>query len=118
MLWPDIEEKFGKAMDEATATLIILSEGKAMLARGKPLHRLMDHYVQGAIIVRNPGLGHFLPKHEDTIYNNYVIPIDQKAFTEMKDFLNRLPGWINVAMDGATINGKQKVRLICSILTD
>ena len=120
MRQPDIQEKFGKAMDVATATLIILAEVKAMLARGEPLHWLMDHYVQGAVIVRNPGLGHFLPKHEDTICNNnnYVIPIDQKAFTEMKDFLNRLPGWINVAMDGATINGKQKVRLICSILTD
>ena len=52
------------------------------------------------------------------MYNNYIGSIDSYLFKEMKRFLMKLPDLINVAMDGATVNGKQKVsRLLFTIST-
>ena len=67
-------------MDNGTAQMILLAEVKAMLARGEPLVRLLDEYFKAYLVLRHPGLAHFLPWDEGTIYHNYVIPINQKSF--------------------------------------
>jgi len=106
----DSNSMLGPTLTEAAAEKIILAEVKAMVARGEPVNRLLDPYVRAAIIARNPAIAHFLPRDVETIFSNYVVPIDQSALEEMKDFIKRLPGFVNISLDGATINGKQKVR--------
>ena len=56
-----------------------------------------------------PGIGSFLPRGRQTIYNNYGLKIDSESAQELESFIDKLPGLINVSMDGATVNDKQKV---------
>ena len=106
------DRMFGPTMNEAEATKIITAEVKAILARGEPPTRLLDDYVRAALIVRHPALEHFLPHDPETIFNNYIIPIDISSTQELEGFIKKLPGYINISLDGATVNGKQKVRNI------
>ena len=98
-------------MTQAEADKIIKAEVKATLARGEPIDRLLDDHVRAALFHRHPGFvrGNFLPRCYHTIYDKYVTDIDRESMLELGDYLKRLPGNINIAMDGATVNSKQKV---------
>jgi hypothetical protein len=102
---------FTNVMTKAEADKIITAEVKAILARGEPLSRLLDDHVRAGLYTRHPRLaeGTFLPHDTKTIYDNYVVPIDKQAYEELRTLIQRRPGEINIGMDGATINGKQKV---------
>ena len=86
-----------------------MAEVKAMLARGETLDRLLDPYVIQSLCTRHSGLGKFIPRDEETIYRKYAIPIDVEGVEILEEFLRKLPGQVNVGMDGATVNSKQKV---------
>ena len=43
------------------------------------------------------------------MFDNYVVSIDANVFKEMKMFIMKLPSLIKIAMDGATVDGKQNV---------
>jgi hypothetical protein len=113
----DSNRMFGPAMTKADADKIIMAEVKAVVARGEPLSRLLDPHVKASLCARHPALihGNFLPGHESTIYNNYVVPIDRAAYQELESFIAKLPGHINISMDGAQVNHKQKVINYCSL---
>ena len=97
-------------MTQAEADNIILAELRAILSRGEPPSRLLDDYVKCSLMQRHPAIAHFLPCHENTIFEKYVLDIDMKSMDELTSFVKRLPGYINVSLDGVTVNGKQKVR--------
>ena len=103
------ERNFGQAMTQPEADKIILAEVKAIMHRAEPLGRLLDPYARAALMQRHPAIHDFLPRNEETIYNRYVLFIDTETTHELKSFIQKIPGRINIAMDGATVNGKQKV---------
>ena len=47
--------------------------------------------------------------------NKYVVKIDKETTAELNSFMAKLPGHVNVAMDGVTVLGKQKVSLPCPV---
>ena len=94
----------------AEAVKVIQAEVKAIVARGEPPSRMIDDRVKAALMVRHgPSLGEHLPNAVETIYDQYVVPIDIASLAELEGFLKKLPGLINISLDGATVNGKQKV---------
>lgn len=99
----------GPSMTKAQADKIIMAHLKAAIVRGEPPERILDDYVRAAIIESNPAIRTFLPLHKETIYNNYVVEIDREARAELATFIANLHGLINIGMDGATVNRKQKV---------
>lgn len=103
---------FGKGLTMADIEKIIIAEVKTILARGETPERLLDDYARASLIVRYPGIGKHLPNHVNTIFNNYVVNIDISSEKELEDFIKKLPGLINISFDGATVNGKQKVRFV------
>ena len=109
----DSNQFYGPVLTEPEAETMILAEVKSMLARGETLNRLLDPYVIQSLCMRHAGLGKFIPRDEETIYRKYVIPIDVQGVDTLEEFLCKLPGHINVGMDGATVNSKQKV--CCSV---
>mmetsp|Transcript_14219 Transcript_14219/g.30950 ORF Transcript_14219/g.30950 Transcript_14219/m.30950 type:complete len:269 (+) Transcript_14219:140-946(+) len=96
-------------MSRTEADKIITRKVRTMLARGEPLDHLLDDYVCAEMIGDFPAIGFFLPRDRETFYNNYVLRIDMETTQELRDFMKKLPGKINVSMDGATVNGKQKI---------
>ena len=99
-------------MLRAAADKIIIAEMKAIIVRGEPISRiLVDDHVRAAILHRHPAIAIYLPHDAETVYNKYVVPIDMEATKELQKKIVNLHGCINISMDGATINGKQKVRL-------
>jgi hypothetical protein len=97
-------------MGKAEAEKIIFAEVKAMLARGEVLDRLLDDHVRAALLVRHSALGMYLPRDTQTIFSKYVILIDIVCKKELEGLMSKLPGLSNMAIDGASVNGKQKVR--------
>lgn len=97
-------------MTVSEADAIITAEVKAILARGEPISRLLDNYVVASIMMRHPAITNFLPRNTGTIFDKYVIKIDNDTTKELQTFIAKLPGLISISMDGATVNGKQKVR--------
>ena len=87
-----------------------------MLSRGEPLDRLLDDHVQVSFLSRHSAFVKYLPRDESTIFNKYAVPINLVAMKELEGFMAKLPGLSNIAMDGATINGKSKVRVCFSSL--
>lgn len=106
---------FGPPMTKAIAEKIIVAEVKAILARRETPDRLLDDHVRAALATRHSALPNFVPHNAQTIYDNYVVPIDRASLLEMETFIGRLPGMINIAMDGATVNGKSKVSISCHL---
>lgn len=104
---------FGAPITKAIAEKIIVAEVKACLARRETPERLLDDHVRAALATRHSALPTFIPYNAQTIYDNYVVPIDTAALLEMETFIARLPGLINISMDGATVNGKSKVSITC-----
>jgi hypothetical protein len=88
-----------------------MSEVMAVVSRGEPLARFANAYVRAAIIKSNPGIDDHIPLEEKTIYGNFVQPIDKETQEELVEYIKKLPGLINLSMDGATVNGKQKVSI-------
>lgn len=107
---------FGEGINRAEAAKIITGEVKAILSRREPLSRLFDPYVRASLNQRYPGIDKHIPADEDTIFNNYVIPIDNEAREELEKFIMKLPGLTSISMDGATILGKQKVSTLLQLL--
>lgn len=105
----DDESNFGKRMTEEEAYARITSEVEAVVARGEPLSRLTDQYVVAALLSHKPAIKKWLPEDEKTIYNNFVVPIDVRTSTELTKYMACIPGDINIAFDGVTVNHKQKI---------
>ena len=105
----DGNRNFGPSMTQAEADKIIIAEVKAIMHRGDPPGRLLDPYVKAGLLQRHPALWDFLPRDEETIYNRYIIFVDHETTDELRSFIKKIPGRCNIAMDGATVNGKQKV---------
>ena len=89
---------------------------KATVSRRLLLTRLNHDYVRAGIIQHNPGIDKCLPLDEKTIFDDYVVPLDKECQEEIVKFLAKLPGEINVSMDGRTVNGKQKVTFLMSFM--
>ena len=106
----------GTCIDKVEAGKIIKRKARSMLVRGEPLDRLLCNYVQAKIIGDFPAIVRHVPNDKETIYNNYSIPIDLESLTELQGFITRLPGLINISMDGNNVNGKQKASqsLLCN----
>ena len=98
-------------MTQAEADKIIIAKVKAILARGEPHTRLLDDYVKASLLQRHPAIWNFLPRNSETIYNRYIISVDHNTTDELKRYIKKIPGRVNVAMDGATVNGKSKVTI-------
>ena len=96
-------------MSQAEADKIIKRKVKTALARGETLGRLLDDHMRAEMIGDFPAIAFFLPRDESTVFSKYAIPIDFESQEELKNFIMKLSGLINIAMDGATCNGKQKV---------
>ena len=110
-----MEQTYGKSMNQKTADIVIMNEVRAIVARGEPLSRLLDPWVQASLNQRYPAILKFMPTNNETIYDKYVVKIDKETTAELNSFMAKLPGHVNVAMDGVTVLGKQKVRLPCSV---
>ena len=59
-------------LSAAEAHKIILHHVEVMVARGEPLSRLLDEYVQTALIGDHPAIRAYLPLDEQTIFDKYV----------------------------------------------
>ncbi len=81
-------------MTWAEANKIIKMRMRSMLAQGEPLDCLLDDYIHVELITEHPSIAFFLPRDEATIYNNYVVVIDQECSHELKSFIKKLPGLI------------------------
>ena len=115
------DRNFGPGINREKAEKIIWSELKASLARGEPVNRILDPHVRENLISQHgTGIIPFLPSHEDTIYDKYIIPMSNWAIQQLDAVIQKLPGQINLSMDGATVNGKQKVSttLLCIIVVN
>jgi len=88
---------------------MITVEVKATLARGKSMCRLLGPYAIQSIVTCHPGLAKYLPWSQETYYSNYAVPIDIECMKELELFIGKLPGHMNVGMDGATVNSAQKL---------
>ena len=106
---------FGPGIKRADAQRIIKAEVKAALSRRESLVRFKDPYVRAALSERCPGIEKFLPTDENTLYDNYALDIDRECLDELMGYIKKLPGLINVGMDGATFNGKQKVSNLLAV---
>ena len=107
---PVSRDTTGPVITPSEAVKIIQAEVKAIVARGEPPSRMLDDRVKAALMVRHgPSLGEHLPNAVETIYDQYVVPIDIASLAELEGFIKKLPGLINISFDGATVNGKQKV---------
>jgi len=94
---------------QVEADKILIAKVKAIMHRGDPPGRLLDPYVKDGLVPRHPALWDFLPCHIETIYNHYIVFVDLEATDELKGFIKKILGRCNIAMDGETVNGKQKV---------
>ena len=106
----------GPGINNADARKVIMAEVKATVSRREPLTCLTNDYVRVGIIQRNPGIEKYLPLDENTIFDDYVVPLDKECQEEMVKFLSKLPGDINASKDGGTVNGKQKVNFLLSYM--
>ncbi len=98
-----------EVMKKEGADEIIMAEVTVVLARGEPLSRILDPHYQASLNLRHPALLKFLPTNTAAIYDKYVVKIDKATTMDLLDFIKKVPGHVNVAMDGVTANGKQKV---------
>ena len=103
------DKNLGPVMTKTMSDNIIMKEVEAIVSRGESLSRLQDEYVIAALRARCPGIESYLPRDADTTYTNYVTKIDISCSKQLRDHLSRIPGCINVAFDGVTVNGKQKI---------
>ena len=103
---------FGPALSAAEAKKMITAKVTASLARGEPIYCVLEDFAKQALMTRHPGIARFLPRHVDTVFTNYVVPINISTQNELEGFIAKLPVFINVGMDGATVNSKQKVSKI------
>ena len=106
----------GPGINNSEARKVIMAEVKATVLRREPLTCLTHDYVRAGIIQRNPGIEKCLPLDKKTIFDDYVVPLDKECQEDMVKFLAKLPGDINVSMDGGTVNGKQKVTFLMSYM--
>lgn len=102
----------GPGITKVEAEEILEAEVKAVLHHRECISRFSDPYVQAALVKRNPGIEKFIPTDESTLFENYAVPIDRDATGEMDKYIAKLPGDINISMDGATLLSKQKVSII------
>lgn len=82
---------------------------EAVLYRHEPLTRLLDPMVIAALTLRHPPMKSFIPQNCDTIYTNYVLPIDIATTSELVKYVGLLPGMVTVSFDGVTANRKSKL---------
>ena len=87
-------------MSQAEADKIIKRKVKTALARGETLGRLLYDHMRAEMIGDFPAIAFFLPRDESTVFSKYAIPIDFESQEEPKNFIMKLSGLINIAMDG------------------
>jgi|SaaInl74LU_5_DNA_1037368.scaffolds.fasta_scaffold07371_1 hypothetical protein len=107
-----LQRAYGDGMTEADAKYVFTAEVRATVARGEPISRLLDPWVQASLILRYPAIGKFLPLTVNTINGKYVKAVDEATTEELESFVLKIPGHINISMDGVSVNRKQKVRLL------
>ncbi len=104
-----LEQTYGGTMNQKATDAILMNEVRAIVARGEQLSRLLDPWVQASLVQRYPAISKFLPTNTETIFDKYVVKIDKDTMSEMKTFMAKIPGHVNVAMNGVSVLGKQKV---------
>lgn len=109
-LQTSLHDTYGDTLNQAGADVVIMAEVRAIVARGEPISRLLDPWVQASLLQRYPALSKFLPRNCDDIFDKYVFAIDKDSSAELRSFMKNIPGHANVGMDGVTVQGgKQKV---------
>ena len=70
---------------------IIRMQVEAMFQRFEPLDRLLNPFVQEALAaaVRKRRILHHIPSTTETLYNDYVVPIDRDATKGMVSILKK-----------------------------
>jgi hypothetical protein len=83
---------------------IIRVHVESMLKRFEPLDRLLDPFVQEALAaaVGNRRTLYYIPQTTETLFKNYVVPIDNDATAKIKAILAKTPGNATLAVDGVT----------------
>jgi hypothetical protein len=87
---------------------IIRVNVESMLKRFEPLDRLQDQFVQEALAgtLGNRLILHYIPQTTETLYKQYVVPIDNDATAQIKAILAKTPGNATLAVDGVTVHGR------------
>ena len=93
--------------DQANA--IILRKVEPQVARKEAVDRILCPFVQAEMLADHPAIGAYLPKNSETVFSNFVVPIDQKSSKEVYEIFKTKPGLASLGMDSATINSKSKV---------
>eukprot|EP00957_Ditylum_brightwellii_P091965 7002289-Ditylum_brightwellii.AAC.1 len=104
-----LQQAYGDAMTTADAKYVLTVEVHVMVTRGETMSHLLGPWVQAGIILCYPATGKFLHLTITTIYDQYVVAIDEATTEELKTFVQKIPGHINISMDGVTVNRKQKI---------
>jgi hypothetical protein len=96
---------FGRPMTPDEYRSIIRVELEVILKRFEDLGRLLDAFAQEALAkaVGNRLILHHIPRTTESVFKQYVIPIDQATTAQMKAMLNKIPGNGTVAVDGVTV---------------
>eukprot|EP00957_Ditylum_brightwellii_P169369 12891171-Ditylum_brightwellii.AAC.1 len=103
-----LQQAYRPLRTQADAAYVLNVEVCAMVAWGGPISCLLDPLVRVALILHYPIIRKFLPLTIGTIYDKYVMEINKATTEELKTFVMKIPGLINISMDGVTVNRKQK----------
>jgi hypothetical protein len=82
---------------------------EAILYCHEPLMRLLDPMVIATLALWHPPMKSFLPQNADTIYSNYVVPINIATASKLIKYFGILPGMVTMSFDEVTMNRKSKV---------
>ena len=93
--------------DQANA--IILRKVEPQVARKEAVDRILCPFVQAEMLADHPAIGAYLPKCPETVFSNFIVPIDQKSSKEVYNLFKTKPGLASLGMDSAMINGKSKI---------
>lgn len=96
-------------LSASQALLINRSRIESIVARYEPLDAELCPFRQAASIQANPAIGRFLPRNVNTVYNEYVVPIDTDSMEQLVKLMKVEPGLLSVSFDGVTVNRKSKV---------
>ena len=102
--------QFGHIVNKVTANKAITKSVETMLARFEPLNRVSDPFFQDEMVSRwGKAILRYLPNHHDTVYKQFVLPIDRSCREELKHMLHKIQGGLTIAADGVTANGRSTI---------
>jgi hypothetical protein len=106
---------FGSVMNKDRAECIIRAEVEAILARFEPISRILDPIVQSSLsAAHGPALLQYIPSDASTLFSGYVIPIDAEVTANINVLMTSVPGSLNMAVDGITIQGQSHLLYMVS----